>query len=62
MFYKKSYFKNSAILTGKHQCWSLFQITLQDIKKRLQQQVPSCEYCEIFTNSYFEEHLWAAAS
>ena len=25
-------------------------------------QVPSCEYCEFFKNTYFEEHLRAAAS
>ena len=25
-------------------------------------QVFSCEYCEIFKNTYFEEHLQAAAS
>ena len=25
-------------------------------------QVFSCEYCEIFKNTYFEEHLWTAAS
>ena len=22
----------------------------------------SCEYCEIFKNTYFEEHLWMAVS
>ena len=25
-------------------------------------QVFSCEYCEIFKNTYFEKHLWTAAS
>ena len=25
-------------------------------------QVFSCEYCEIFKNAYFEEHLQTAAS
>ena len=25
-------------------------------------QVFSCEYCKIFKNTYFEEHLWMAAS
>ena len=24
--------------------------------------MPSCETCEIFNNSYFEEHLWTTAS
>ena len=27
-----------------------------------QAQVFSCEYCEIFKNSYFQKHLWTAAS
>ena len=25
-------------------------------------QVFSCEYCEIFNKTYFEKHLWTAAS
>ena len=25
-------------------------------------QIFSCEYCEIFINTYFEKHLWTAAS
>ena len=32
------------------------------IKTRLQTQVFSCEICEIFKNTYFEEHLRTAAS
>ena len=31
------------------------------IKKRLKTQVFSYEYCEIFKNNYFEEHLRTAA-
>ena len=40
MFFKilKYVLKNSAILTGKHLCWS---------------QLFSCEYCKIFMNSFF---------
>ena len=43
MFFKilKYVLKNSAILTGKHLCWS---------------QLFSCEYCKIFMNSFFIEH------
>ena len=31
-------------------------------KKRIQPQVFSCEYCEIFKNTYFDKHLRTAAS
>ena len=30
--------------------------------KEIPTQVLSCEYCEIFKNTYFEEHLRTAAS
>ena len=30
--------------------------------KEIPTQVLSCEYCEIFKNTYFEEHLQTAAS
>ena len=32
------------------------------IKKETLAQVFSCEFCEIFKNTYFEEHLQTAAS
>ena len=32
------------------------------IKKETPAQVISCEYCEIFKNTYFEEHLQTAVS
>ena len=59
---KKGVFKNFAIFTGKHLSWSLFLIKLQGLRpaillKRDSTQVFSCEYCEIFKNTYFEEHL-----
>ena len=55
-FYKKAIFKNFAIFTGKHLCWSLFLINF--IKKRLQlTQVFSWEYCKNFKNTYYKEHL-----
>ena len=59
---KKDVLKSFTIFTGKHLCWSLFLITLQAFRletllKGTPTQVFSCEYCEIFKNSYFEEHL-----
>ena len=35
---------------------------LQLYQKQTPTQVLSCEYCEIFKNTYFEEHLQTAAS
>ena len=32
------------------------------IKKESMAQVFSCEFCEISTNTFFTEHLWAIAS
>ena len=66
MFFKIDVFKNFAMLTEKHLCWSYFfniVAGLEDnnsINKTLT-QVLSCEYCKIF-NTYFEEHLRTAAS
>ena len=51
---QKAVFKNLAIFIGKRLCWSLFSLKLF--------QYNSCEYCEIFKNTYFEEHLRTAAS
>ena len=51
---KKAALKNFAIFTGKHLKACNF------IKKRFQRKC--CEYCEIFKNTCFEEHLWTAAS
>ena len=43
--------KNFGIFTEKNLCWGLLSIKLF-----------SCEYDEIFKNTYFEEHLQMAAS
>ena len=51
---KKATLKNFAIFIGKHLKACNF------IKKRLQHKC--CEYCEIFKNTCFEEHLQTAAS
>ena len=47
---KKAVLKNFAIFTGKLQACNF-------IKNTLQQRCFPSEYCEIFKNSYFEEHL-----
>ena len=52
---KKAVLKNFALFTGKHLCWSLL-LRFATLLKR------ACEYCEIFKNIYFEEHLRMAAS
>ena len=36
--------------------------TCNFIKKEIPKQVFSCEYCEIFKNTYFEEHLRTVVS
>ena len=63
-FCKKSVPKNFANFTGKHLYWSLFLIQLKAqkacnfIKKETSVQVLSREFCEIFKNTSFTEHLW----
>ena len=59
--------KKFAILTGKQLCWSPFLIKIQAFKpgtllKRDPNTGDSSEYCEIFKNTYFEEHLRTAPS
>ena len=61
-FIKKAVLKNFATFTWKHMCWSLCLIKLQTFRPVTPTQVFSCDYCEIFKNSYFEEHLRTAAS
>ena len=51
VFYIKAVLKKLTIFTEKPLCWSLFWIRLTPA------QVFSWEYCEIFKNTYFEEHL-----
>ena len=45
-----------AIFTAKHLCWSLFN-NVQASLKRDSKKSFYCEYCEIFNNTYFEEHF-----
>ena len=62
MFYKKDGLKNFAKFTGKHLCQSFFYQACNFIKKETLAQVFSCEFYEIFKNTYFEEHLRTTAS
>ena len=57
VFYKKGVLVNFAKFTGKHLRQSLFLI-----KEETLAQAFSCEFCEIYKNSFFTEHLWATAS
>ena len=64
---KKAILKNFEIFTRKHLCWSFFLIKLQNFRpvtlsKETPTQVFSCEYYNIFKNTYFEKHLPTAAS
>ena len=54
---EKGVLKNFAKFTGKSLCRKIF---LNKVAGSL--QVFSCEFCEIFKNNYFVEHLQMAAS
>ena len=41
---------------------SLFLIKLQTLEQVTLAQVFSCEFCEIFKNTFFTEHFWTTAS
>ena len=59
---KKPVLKNFSIFTGKH-VLGLFLIKFKAWRvKETATQVFFCEFCEIFKNSFFEEHLRTAAS
>ena len=64
----KAFLKNFAKLTGKYLCQSLFfnevagLRSATSLKKEAVAQVFSCDFCEIFKNTFFTEHLWATAS
>ena len=63
-FLKKVFVESFALFTEKYLCWSFFLIKLQAcnlIKKRIQ-HVFSCEYCEIFKNSFLYRTSLVAAS
>ena len=58
VFYKKGVLRNFAKFTGKHLCQSLFfnkvaGTACNFIKKETLAQVFSCQFCEIFNNTFF---------
>ena len=57
MFYKKCVLKSFAIFTAKHLCLSLF-LSCNFINKDSLAQEFSCEFCKIFKDTFFTEHLW----
>ena len=69
MFRKKAVLRNFAKFTGKHLCQGplfnkvagLIPATLL-INNETLAQVFSCEFCEMFKNTFFTEHLWVTAS
>ena len=54
---EKAVLRNFSIFSGKHLCWSLFLIQACNFIKRDSNKVFSCEYCEIFKNTYSKENL-----
>ena len=69
-YLKKGALKNFVKFAGKHLCQALFLNKVAGlrldasnfIKKETLAQVFSCEFCEIFKNTYFTEHLRMTAS
>ena len=60
---KKDVIENFAKYTGKHLCQSLFFNKVANfIKKETLAQVFSCEFGEIFKNTFFTEQLKTTAS
>ena len=57
---KKDALKNFVKFKGKDLCWASFLIKLGH-KKGIPTQVFSCEFCEIFQNTFFTENLWTTA-
>ena len=60
VFYKKYVFKNFAKFTGKQLWQSLFFNKVAGEEETLM-EVFSCEFCEIFKNTLFTEHLRVTA-
>ena len=67
VFCKKDALRNFPKFTGKHLCLRLFFNKVADlrssnfIKRESQAQVFSCEFCEIFKNTFFYRTLPVAA-
>ena len=61
-FCKKVVLKKFSKCTGKQLCRSLFFTKATLLKVGTPKQVISCEYCDIFKNSFFGEDLLATVS
>ena len=59
---KKDILRSFAKFTWKHLYRSLFINKILEIKKETPTQIFSCEFNEIFKNTFFTEHFWMAAS
>ena len=62
MFCKNFVPKNFPKFTGKHMCWSFFFNAVKSWRpatflKKTPTRVFSCEFCAIFKNTFFIEHL-----
>ena len=63
VFCEKGVLRNFTKFTGKHLCQSLFFSKVAGLRpvtllKKTLAQLFSCEFCEIFKNAFFIEHLW----
>ena len=61
LFLKISRFSQESIELEPFYCKVASLKAFNSIKKRLKDMF-SCEYCENFKNTYFQEHLWPAIS
>ena len=63
---KTGVLKNFAKFTRQHLCQSLTvflkKVFCKFIKKETLTHVFSCEFCEIFQNTFFTENIWTTAS
>ena len=63
MFCEKDVLRNFVKFTGKYLCQGLFFNKVAGlIKKEALAQVFSCEFCEIFKNTFFTEHFRETAT
>ena len=61
VFVRKGFLKNfTNFATGKHLCWNFFGLQLY--QKEAPAKVFFYEICEIFKNTYFEDHLQTTAA
>ena len=59
---RKGVLKNFAKFIGKHLCQSVRGLKAATFLKKTLAPVFSCEFCEIFKNTFFTKHLRATAS